>query len=89
MSTGDTVREGMLLALRNERRNLPVRFDLWAVKRVGKPTKAGKVTVTLISADRSMQVEATAKFPDGVVADPWRVVWFNANDRQKIWERSP
>lgn len=79
------VREGMLLAVRDERLSR-VKYDLWAVKRVGRLTQKGHVTVTLISAERTLQAEATATFPDGVVRDPWRVVWFSEGDRKQIWE---
>lgn len=79
---------GMLLAVREECKNLPVKYDLWTVKRVGKPTKAGYVTATLIAADKTIQIEATAKFPNGVVREPWRTVWFSSKDRETIWKAS-
>jgi hypothetical protein len=84
---GPLVREGMLLVVRDERASR-VRYDLWAVKRVGRPRKNGSVGVTLISAAKTLQAEATATFPDGAVRDPWRVVWFSESDRALMWRRS-
>jgi hypothetical protein len=85
MTGGTRVSEGLLLVIRQELGE-KVRFDWWCVKSVRQPKKNGDVTATLVSGTESISATATATFPGGIVADPWRVVKLPQRDWQLVWE---
>lgn len=78
------IEKGMLLVHREAPRNgLPERFNVWTVARVRQAKKWA--TVTLLSHDGAVITEATARFPDGVVREPFRVFRLSANYKERIW----
>lgn len=85
-SEPEEVRVGMLLAAEDPPRGLRTEphYDLWAVKSVRK-LKNGDASVTLIQAIDCGSAEATAKFPGGVVADPFRHWLPSRNDAKHIF----
>lgn len=80
-----TVERGMLLLVKNEPREgmeLPVRYELWTV------TSVRGASVKLLALSGGTRMEATATFPGGVVADPWRVFGPSQNDLALVWSRA-
>jgi hypothetical protein len=64
----------------------PVRYEIWCVKSVRK-LKNGDASCHLLWGNERLTVEATAKFPRGEIADPWRVFDLNQSDRRLVWNR--
>lgn len=85
---GVNVETGMMLLYRNEIQFGPetvVRYELMCVTAVRKMAKGAKVT--LLSHSPGCSVKSTATFPDGLVADPFRVFALSHRDLAYVWSK--
>jgi hypothetical protein len=83
-TTGVRVERGMVLLIHEPATDcLPERFRLWTVSRVSARAKG--VNVTLLGWEPHCLAEATATFPDGLVAAPWQVFALSQGDLRHVY----